>query len=60
MVELDGAVHADEEVELYDMARTEVLEACGYRVLRFPNEAVMTDPGGVAETIVGVLKTAKV
>jgi very-short-patch-repair endonuclease len=60
IVELDGAVHDEEDVVLRDMARTEVLEACGYAVLRFQNEAVMTDPGGVAEAIVSALRAARV
>ncbi|MBU4433642.1 MAG: DUF559 domain-containing protein [Alphaproteobacteria bacterium] len=59
VVELDGAVHDDEEVELGDMARTEVLESCGYVVLRFRNEAVMSDPGGVAEAIIVALRSAR-
>src|SRR6478752_3649926 len=49
IVELDGPSHEDRF--LYDEARTEVLERCGYRVLRFDNERVLTDPGGVAEAI---------
>jgi very-short-patch-repair endonuclease len=57
IIELDGKVH--EERELYDAERTEVLEACGFHVVRFPNEHVLTDPGGVAEAILWVLKTAR-
>jgi very-short-patch-repair endonuclease len=49
VVELDGPSHEDRV--LHDTARTEVLELCGYRVLRFDNEFVLADPGGVAEAI---------
>ncbi|HWW27671.1 MAG TPA: DUF559 domain-containing protein [Caulobacter sp.] len=49
VVELDGPSHEDRE--LHDLRRTEVLERCGYRVLRFNNEVVLADPGGVAEAI---------
>ncbi|WP_421739075.1 endonuclease domain-containing protein [Caulobacter sp.] len=59
VVELDGPVHAAEEAEILDMARTEVIEACGYTVLRFQNELVMTDPGGVGEAILAALRTAR-
>ena len=59
IVELDGAVHDAEDVLLRDIARTEVLEACGYTVLRFQNEAVITDPGGVADAIVAALRAAR-
>ena len=54
VVELDGPTHEDRE--LHDLVRTEVLEGCGYRVLRFTNEAVLTDPGGVAEAIGAALR----
>jgi very-short-patch-repair endonuclease len=49
IVELDGPAH--EGRAEHDAARTEVLERCGYRVLRFNNEIVLADPGGVAEAI---------
>lgn len=48
-IEVDGSVH-DEQVE-YDAVRTKQLEAYGYRVLRFTNEAVMGDLDGVLEEI---------
>jgi very-short-patch-repair endonuclease len=35
--------------------RTQVLELFGYLVLRFPNERVMADLGGVADDIPAVL-----
>src|SRR3954468_7253566 len=56
IIELDGKVH--EERELYDAERTEVLEACGFHVIRFPNDRVLTDPGSVAEAILSVLRMA--
>jgi very-short-patch-repair endonuclease len=55
IVELDGAVH--EGREDYDARRTEVLELFGYVVLRFPNERVLTDPGGVGDDILAVLRS---
>ena len=57
VIELDGKVH--EERELYDLERTEVLEACGFHVIRFSNERVLTDPGSVAEAILSVLRAAR-
>jgi len=57
VIELDGKVHEDQE--RYDAERTEVLEACGFHVMRFPNDRVLTDPGGVAEAILSVLRTAR-
>ena len=54
IVELDGASHEDRF--LHDQTRTEVLERCGFHVLRFDNEAVLSDPGGVAEAIGAALR----
>jgi len=48
-VEVDGDVH-DEQQER-DAARTQVLEAYGYRVLRFRNEQVMRELPWVVQTI---------
>ena len=58
IVELDGAAH--EGREGYDARRTEVLELFGYLVLRFPNGRVLTDPGGVGEDILAVLRPGRV
>jgi very-short-patch-repair endonuclease len=38
--------------------RTEVLEGCVFLVMRFSNEHVLSDPGGVAGAIPAVLRTA--
>ncbi len=54
VIELDGPSHEDRE--LHDLARTEVLERFGYRVLRFDNDVVLADPGGVAEAIGAALR----
>jgi len=48
-IEVDGDVHGKQAE--YDAVRTEQLEAYGYRVLRFTNEAVMGDLDGVLEEI---------
>lgn len=54
IIELDGASHEDRFLQ--DQARTEVLERCGFHVLRFDNEAVLSDPGAVAEAIGAALR----
>lgn len=54
IVELDGASHEDRVV--HDALRTEVLERCGFRVLRFDNALVLNDPGGVADAIGAALR----
>ena len=57
VVELDGGQHA-EQID-YDAARTEVLESCGWRVLRFWNSQVLENPKDVAATIFAALQLAR-
>ena len=57
VVELDGSQHAD-EVD-YDAARTELLEASGWTVLRFWNRQVLENPEGVAAAIREALELAR-
>ena len=49
IVELDGSQHLD--TVPYDRKRTAALEADGWRVLRFWNNAVLADPEGAAQVI---------
>lgn len=55
IVELDGDTHGTDEAQAYDARRTARLEAEGWRVLRIPNDEVMTNPEGVARAILLVL-----
>jgi very-short-patch-repair endonuclease len=51
VVELDGGQHFSDDAERADAARSAVIEAEGFRVLRFSNHDVMTNRAGVLETI---------
>ena len=51
VVELDGGQHFSDQGEHADAARSAVIEARGFRVLRFSNLDVMTNRAGVLETI---------
>lgn len=53
IIELDGGQHA--EALEYDLARTRFLEKQGYRVIRFWNNDVSGNLGGVLETIAAAL-----
>ncbi|QCI92816.1 endonuclease domain-containing protein [Novosphingobium sp. EMRT-2] len=53
VIEIDGETHGSNTA--YDARRTADLEARGYRVLRFTNTEVMTNPEGVARTILMAL-----
>ena len=51
--ELDGETHVGREG--HDAARTRWLEGHGWRVIRFTNGDVMTNPDGVATAILTAL-----
>jgi very-short-patch-repair endonuclease len=48
IVEVDGGQHAG---NAFDLRRTAFLESKGYRVLRFWNNEILTNLGGVADVI---------
>ncbi len=51
VIELDGGQHFSDEGERADARRSAVIEAKGFKVLRFSNLDVMTNRAGVLETI---------
>jgi very-short-patch-repair endonuclease len=51
VIELDGGQHFSDQAEQADSRRSTVIEAKGFRVLRFSNHDVMTNRTGVLETI---------
>ncbi|WP_456766965.1 endonuclease domain-containing protein [Bradyrhizobium sp. USDA 3650] len=51
VIELDGGQHFSDEGERADARRSAVIEAKGFRVLRFSNLDVMINRAGVLETI---------
>jgi very-short-patch-repair endonuclease len=51
VIELDGGQHFSDEGERADGKRSAVIEAEGFRVLRFSNRDVMTNRTGALETI---------
>ncbi len=51
VIELDGGQHFSDQAEQKDAARSAVIEAKGFQVLRFGNHDVMTNREGVLETI---------
>jgi len=50
-VELDGSFHASEDQQLYDKARTSLLNKQGITIIRFWNRDVINEPGKVLEKI---------
>jgi len=55
VIELDGGQHFSDQAEQKDAARSAVIEAQGYKVLRFSNHDVMTNRAGVLETIASAI-----
>ncbi len=55
IIELDGGQHSESR----DAARSELIEAHGYRVIRFWNNDVMDNLEGVLETIVREIRIAQ-
>ncbi len=55
-VELDGGIHDSAYQQLYDEARTAILNRHGIRVIRFRNEEVLKDPQSVLEKIAASLQ----
>ncbi|OAF08271.1 DNA methyltransferase [Bradyrhizobium centrolobii] len=51
VIELDGGQHFSDEGESADARRSALIEARGFKVLRFSNHDVMTNRVGVLETI---------
>jgi very-short-patch-repair endonuclease len=54
VVEVDGPIHSDRKE--YDAERTQVLQAFGYRVLRYSNKQVDDELDIVLESILAALK----
>jgi very-short-patch-repair endonuclease len=55
VIELDGGQHFSDQAEQADAARSAVIEAQGFQVLRFSNHDVMTNRAGVLETIASAI-----
>jgi len=51
VIELDGGQHFSDGQEAADAKRSAIIEAKGFRVLRFSNHDVMTNRAGVLEII---------
>ena len=56
IIEVDGATHSTDREVRQDAARTHILEACGYHVVRFGNADVYENLDGVIETILAELE----
>jgi len=55
VVEVDGGIHEQPDQQAYDQGRSALLAELGYRILRFPNEQVLTQLEHVVDIIKGTL-----
>jgi very-short-patch-repair endonuclease len=51
VIELDGEVHSEPRQVAHDENRDDYIRSRGYRILRFPNQRVFDDPGGVLDEV---------
>jgi very-short-patch-repair endonuclease len=58
VIELDGGQHFSDDQEAADNRRSTIIEAKGFRVLRFSNHDVMTNRTGVLETIASAIEAS--
>lgn len=56
VVEVDGGYHSEPRQETDDIVRTAWLEKMGYDVIRFTNDAVMSNLDDVLEQLYDKLK----
>ncbi len=54
-IEIDGSHHLDDEIKRYDEVRTEFLNSCNIKVLRFPNCQIRNDIQSVLLEIINNL-----
>jgi very-short-patch-repair endonuclease len=57
VIEIDGGGHAADHQRRYDERRTQALERCGLRLLRFWNNDVLENIEGVLQQILEAAKT---
>ena len=51
IIEVDGAYHCEPQQQEDDQIRTDILSNMGYKVIRFTNEEVLSNPKAVLKTI---------
>ncbi|PDW03742.1 endonuclease domain-containing protein [Candidatus Viridilinea mediisalina] len=59
VIEVDGSIHTQAEQAAYDVERSLLLQAAGYRLLRFSNEQVCHEMPMVLHTIRATLATGE-
>jgi len=59
VIEIDGDSHFTDPGIARDTARSAYLASRGYRIIRFTNADVLTNPEGVFDTLVSVLAELK-
>lgn len=55
-IEIDGEYHLEQEQQIYDRARTELLNQTGIKELRFTNQDILTNLPSVLGNIIQILE----
>ena len=55
-IEIDGEYHLEQEQQIYDRARTELLNQAGIQELRFTNQDILTNLPSVLGSIIQILE----
>ena len=55
-IEIDGEYHLEQEQQIYDRARTELLNQAGIKELRFTNQDILTNLPSVLGSIIQILE----
>ena len=56
VIEVDGDIHTENEIQNHDEGRTGELERYGIKVIRFTNNQILNDSNLVVEKINGTIK----
>jgi very-short-patch-repair endonuclease len=57
VIEVDGEIHSERDIQIHDEGRTGEMERFGIRVIRFTNDQILNNSASVLEQIRKVLNT---
>jgi very-short-patch-repair endonuclease len=57
VIEVDGEIHSERDIQIHDEGRTGEMERFGIRVIRFTNDQILNNSASVLEQIRKVLTT---
>jgi very-short-patch-repair endonuclease len=58
VIEVDGEIHSERDIQIHDEGRTGEMERFGIKVIRFTNDQILNNSASVLEQIRKVLNTS--